>query len=102
VSEGHDLTKREAAELSTIERSLIGCKRPGCDAVILMLNNNNTGRPGPVDADPSPEGNIAIDLVNGEYVVLTKDALAKARAAGAELRFNHFYTCKNPPGGRRS
>jgi hypothetical protein len=91
---------RAAAELRTVERSLIGCRRPGCDAVILMLNNNNTGRPGPVDADPAPDGNIAIDLVNGEYQVLTGDRLTEARDAGVELRLNHFYTCKNPPGRR--
>jgi hypothetical protein len=96
----HDGTS--AQELRTVERSLMGCRRSGCDGVILMLNNNNTGRPGPVDADPAPNGNIAIDLVNGEYQVLSGDRLAEARAAGVELRLNHFYTCKNPPGGRRS
>jgi hypothetical protein len=90
-----------AQELRTVERSLMGCRRVGCDAVILMLNNNNTGRPGPVDADPAPNGNIAIDLVNGEYQVLSGDRLAEARAASVELRLNHFYTCKNPPGGSR-
>lgn len=96
----HDGTT--ASELATLERVLTGCKRAGCGAPILMLVNNNTRNPAPVDADPAPDGNIAIDLVRGEYTVLTKDRLAEVRATGEALRLNHFYTCENPPGRKRS
>jgi hypothetical protein len=80
-----------------LERRLAGCRRPGCDGVILWLTHVGTGRMAPIDADPSPKGNIAIDLERGQYTVLSGEQLEEVRGRGEELRVNHFYTCENPP-----
>jgi hypothetical protein len=89
-------------ELRTIESVLAGCKREGCGTPILWLKHAGTLKSAPIDADPAPNGNIIIDLERGTYGVLSSDALDRARAGGEQLRLNHFVTCKNPPGGRRS
>lgn len=96
----HDGTT--ARELATLERVLTGCKRAGCETPILWLKHTGTGRQAPIDADPASGGNIAIDLIRGEYAVLSGYQLAEVRAAGEKLRLNHFVTCENPPGGKRS
>lgn len=90
------------AELRGVEDALAGCRRPGCGTPILWLRHAGTGRRAPIDADPAPDGNIVIDLEQGEYAVLAGERLTRLRDDGAELRLNHFVTCKNPPGKGRS
>jgi hypothetical protein len=72
------------------------CNRPGCDAPIIWLWSSSTNRPAPIDALPTDDGNIRVDLEAGTYEVLSSPKAAAPDAG--ELHLNHFVTCKNPPG----
>lgn len=68
------------------------CRR--CPAKILMIPHNRTGNPAPIEALPSPDGNIIIDRERGVYIILTKGELTNARERGHSLHKNHFATCE--------
>jgi hypothetical protein len=69
------------------------CRHPECPVGIRMLLYLKTGRPAPIEARPSPEGNIHVDLEQGTYIILRGDELEQAHARGIPLHLNHFVTC---------
>lgn len=54
----------------------------------------------PLDVYPNQKGNISL-FPNGEYEILTKQVLEKARAENKELFTSHFSTCPNAKQFRR-
>lgn len=64
-----------------------------CGRAIRFLTYVKTGKSNPIDADPSPDGNVAIDETEGTYTILTKKQLDEARAARDPLYLSHFTTC---------
>jgi hypothetical protein len=82
------------------------CNGPNCEVAIVRLWHKGTNRPAPIEADPHPDGTIAL-IPGDRYVILTGDALEGARGLGEPLHRNHFATCvdrdrfKAPPGGAR-
>lgn len=72
------------------------CKR--CGARIEWRRNDRTGKPAPIDAEPSPNGNILL-VGEGTYRVLGKER-DLFTDPGEPLHLNHFATCPNPPGRR--
>lgn len=54
------------------------------------------GKKIPIDGEPHPEGNIAIDPITDPMLatVLAGKPLADARTAGEKLHRTHFVTCK--------
>lgn len=73
---------------------IIKCRKPECSVAIRMLQFRKTGNPAPIEADPSPDGNIHVDLDQGTYIILTGEELTKARARQVPLHLNHFVTCE--------
>lgn len=68
------------------------CKR--CPARIVWAVSESTGRRMPVDADPSPNGNV--QLVEGDPPrarVLSADERNTIAAQDEPLHLNHFVTC---------
>lgn len=72
-----------------------GTWSPGCGARIRWPKNPKTGRGMPVDYDPRPDGNIAIE--GGIAVVLSAD---RAKVYEGEKFLSHFATCPNAPSFR--
>jgi hypothetical protein len=73
------------------------CRR--CPARIIFAQANPTERNpypsnNPLNAVPSPIGNIRLDRATMRYDVLTGEKLLQARAAGEELYLSHFSDCK--------
>lgn len=64
-----------------------------CGASIIWAKGAN-GKANPLDAEPSPKGNIRL-TDDGMLTYLTNEAAALARAKGDELRLSHFATCPN-------
>lgn len=62
----------------------------GCDADILWLKSERTGKPSPIDAYPAWNGNVLIDWEHETWRVATTDEKA---AHGRELHLSHFATC---------
>ena len=60
------------------------CKK--CGAEILWANHVGTGKPAPIDWEPTEGGNVLINR-DGTYRILSKLEYA------AELHTNHFATC---------
>lgn len=58
------------------------CRR--CGAPIVWLTHEGTGKPAPIDTEPSRIGNIVADLAAGTY---------RVEKPTAGLRLNHFATC---------
>lgn len=77
-----------------------------CNAEVRWAITNN-GRRTILDDEPSPDGNVAQLMAQGETttidfaVVLSGQALARAQSAGAILRTSHFATCPNRDEHRR-
>jgi hypothetical protein len=63
-----------------------------CQAPVMWLENVATGKPAPIDIEPTPDGNIVI-LDEGRYNVLARSERAEAAAEGYPLHTNHFATC---------
>jgi hypothetical protein len=61
-----------------------------CGAPIYWLTSRVTGKTAPVDAEPTPNGSIAIDLTDATYVIVQKEARAPYQGM---LCTNHFATC---------
>lgn len=71
-----------------------------CPAQIFWATQNPTDknpkpRANPLDVQPSPEGNLRLDLSTMLYDVLTGEALEEARKANEPLYISHFATCPN-------
>lgn len=68
----------------------------GCGAQIIWAYTE-LGRRMPVDADPSPTGNVELHRIGGGYdvgaKVLGAAELEHARGAGSRLRTSHHATC---------
>lgn len=62
-----------------------------CAAPVLWLSNIATGAVGPIDAEPSPEGNVLV--MGSNYALVAEARLAEVRAAGKALHRSHFLTC---------
>ncbi|HEV2235917.1 MAG TPA: hypothetical protein VGR57_04565 [Ktedonobacterales bacterium] len=75
-----------------------------CGACIFWLKSLATGKVAPVDAEPSPNGNITANLEDATYAIVP--ANQRAALAGT-LRTNHFSSCpqarswKSGKGGRQ-
>lgn len=63
----------------------------GCKKRILMAYHNRTGRLGPIDIEPSEDGNISI--TGDRYEVVPAEEREAYRRQGFPLRKNHFATC---------
>ncbi len=61
-----------------------------CGVLVYDLIHEGTRRPAPIEVDPSPEGNIAIDLAAGTYRVVGLDM---RRRLEAQRHLNHFASC---------
>lgn len=74
-----------------------------CSSQIIWLRTR-TGAFMPVDADPTPKGNV---LRSGDHAgVLGPNQAAAARQSGAQLHLHHAVTCPHAPrwqgkGGKR-
>jgi hypothetical protein len=64
------------------------CKKP-----IIWLKNARTGSVNPIEAAPSPDGNLVIDRANARYRVATAAEKTLAAATGKNLYISHFATC---------
>ena len=68
--------------------TVVKCK--SCGATIFFIKTK-TGKSMPVDAEPSPTGNIRLTETGGE--VLGKKAAEEARLNGTPLYLSHYATC---------
>lgn len=71
---------------------------------LIRWSTTSRGTRIPLDAHPNPTGNIEYRPQAGgpgQADVLTKAALAAARARGATLYLTHFATCPNADQHRR-
>jgi uncharacterized protein involved in high-affinity Fe2+ transport len=64
-----------------------------CDAPVMWLENETTGKRAPIDREPTEGGNIEIDQAAGRYRVLLELERPQAQERGAPLHMNHFATC---------
>lgn len=64
-----------------------------CRALIYWLRHPVTRKLAPIDYEPSPKGNVALNEADDTYMILTGPSLDDARAEGMALRTNHFVTC---------
>lgn len=77
-----------------------------CQAEVWMLKAVDTGRSAPIEVQPRPTGNVAVNLLVGVYTVLTRRELAVIHAAEREagpvpLYVNHFGFCPQARSWRR-
>ena len=75
-----------------------------CDAPILFAFSWSTGRRMPVDVEPSPLGNIALDMTGTVAAadVLTGDTLTRARDGDRKLYLSHFVSCPDADAHRKN
>jgi hypothetical protein len=72
-----------------------------CHAPVIWAAHARTGRPAPLDAEPGGAGNCV--LTEGRYTVLGKaEDRMLAVLEGTELRTNHFQTCPDAKGWKKS
>lgn len=66
-----------------------------CGAEIYWLKNQKTSKPAPIDAQPSPTGNILVDQKTSTYAVIGPKELPRYQAMlpAGKLYTNHFVTC---------
>lgn len=69
-----------------------------CGAPILWRTHHRTGKLAPIDAEPSPFGNVAL-LPGERYAIATKDGPWHAGDTG-ERRTSHYATCPQASGWR--
>lgn len=68
------------------------CSNQDCQTEVRWLKHKVTGKPAPIEAEPSADGNI---LVKGNlYRIATPEEREKAKQIGLPLYKNHFATCK--------
>ncbi len=63
-----------------------------CHAPILWLVNESTQKPAPIDAVPTPDGNILVNG-NGTYRVLKASERDDPPEGSYTRHTNHFQTC---------
>lgn len=86
--------KRRAVDIAACD--VAGCAQP------IIWTRTVKGNVMPVDADPSPAGNILLDTTHRDpdgrpYAgVLSPGQRNAAHAAGAELRTHHALSCTHP------
>lgn len=70
------------------------CSGATCRAQVAFFPTP-AGAQAVLDVEPSPAGNIALELEGNRHVARTlkRDELEKARAAGATLYVSHWATC---------
>lgn len=70
------------------------CSGETCKARVAFFPTP-AGKQAILDVDPSPAGNVALELEEGGHVARTLggEELEKARAAGAILYTSHWATC---------
>lgn len=61
-----------------------------CGEPIWWLKSDKTGKPAPIEVKPSDTGNIAVNLLSGEYHIVP--AIFRAEQV-VPLHLNHFATC---------
>lgn len=69
---------------------------PNCDDCgkeILFLAHIETGKPNPIEAVPSKNGNLVIDRENGKYRFATRNEKDIAKIYGKKLYISHFANC---------
>jgi hypothetical protein len=64
-----------------------------CEADVIWLEHERTGKPAPIDAKPTSDGNIVVDDVGGTYSVVPEQVRDNLIEAGMPLHTNHFATC---------
>lgn len=72
------------------------CK--GCGKELYYLRHVNAkpgGRPAPIEVEPSPNGNVLIDLEAGTWAVVSRTQ--RETHAPGTLHLNHYANCPNPP-----
>lgn len=62
------------------------------------------GRTIPLDAEPSPKGNVQIGVVGGEVlaIVVNAEDAAACQIQGMPLYLSHFATCPNASDHRKA
>lgn len=68
------------------------CRDCGTD-IYLLRSIANPDRWMPVEATPSPDGNIAVDVYRQTAEVLTAAELTQARIDGFDLHLAHHVNC---------
>lgn len=63
-----------------------------CGAAILWVTMEPSGKKNPLDAEPSPNGNI-VASEGGKGMVVKGDQLLQLREAGSPLYLSHFASC---------
>ena len=66
-----------------------------------VLNRSGARTTMPLDPEPSEQGNVRWDQVDGTALVLDSPGLEHARARGERLHLPHFATCPNAHLARR-
>lgn len=61
-----------------------------CNAEVVWLVHERTGKRAPIDAAPADGGNVAVDLEAGTYRIVRK----RDELAAGGLHTNHFATCE--------
>lgn len=68
-----------------------------CGAPIQWRRHATTGRLAPIDAVPSPDGNVALCPGGERYVIVSRN---ERGVRGQPLYTNHFATCPQSRGWR--
>lgn len=63
-----------------------------CQTEIAWLRHKETGKPAPIEVNPSQNGNILVK--NGQYRIATPEEVEKARQINKPLFLNHFASCE--------
>jgi hypothetical protein len=65
----------------------------------MLWAKTESGKSIPLDPEPAPDGNVALD--GAVAMVLGPEAAAQCRAAGGRLYKSHFATCSHPERHRK-
>jgi hypothetical protein len=72
-----------------------------CGAHIVWVTTAKNDRPMPLDAEPTPAGNVVLTVPDRLAVVLSDADRDRAIAAGQTVWRPHFASCPNYERGRR-
>jgi hypothetical protein len=81
--------------------SVVACR--SCHAPIVWLRIRPGGRRMPIDAEPSPAGNVLVDFAAAAGLVLSVASVAviKAETPDEPLYLSHFVTCPQSDAWRK-